>query len=138
MVEKRAAAMSTNAEQPKPPAALGLAGKRLWRDVIRDAAGQGVSLDARELVWLRSAGKLTDRIAELESAMVDQPLVVPGHAKQPVSHPLLTEIRQHYALLAQTLGRIRVDLVDSGSGELVSGNRHRTAALVRHYPTGRG
>jgi hypothetical protein len=125
-------------DEPKPPADLGSAGKRLWRDVIRDAAGQGVSLDARELVWLRSAGKLTDRIAELELAMVDQPLVVPGHAKQPVSHPLLTEIRMYYALLAQTLGRIRVDLVDSGSGELVLGNRHRTAALARHYPTGRG
>jgi hypothetical protein len=91
-----------------------------------------------ELVWLRSAGKLTDRIGELESAMADQPLVVPGHAKQPTSHPLLTEIRMYYALLAQTLGRIRVDLVDSGSGGLVLGNRHRTAALARHYPTGRG
>ena len=125
-------------DEPKPPADLGSAGKRLWRDVIRDAAGQGVSLDARELVWLRSAGKLTDRIAELESAMADQPLVVPGHAKQPVSHPLLTEIRQYYGLLAQTLGRIRVDLVDTGSGELVSGSRHRTAALARWYPTGRG
>jgi hypothetical protein len=123
---------------PKPPADLGSAGKRLWRDVIRDAAGQGVSLDARELVWLRSAGKLTDRIGELESAMADQPLVVPGHAKQPTAHPLLTEIRMYYALLAQTLGRIRVDLVDSGSGGLVLANRHRTAALARHYPTGRG
>ena len=125
-------------DEPKPPADLGSAGKRLWRDVIRDAAGQGVSLDARELVWLRSAGKLTDRIGELESAMADQPLVVPGHAKQPTSHPLLTEIRMYYALLAQTLGRIRVDLVDSGSGGLVLGNRYRTAALARHYPAGRG
>jgi hypothetical protein len=59
-----------------------------------------------------------------------------GHAKQPVSHPLLTEIRQYYGLLAQTLGRIRVDLVDTGSGELVSGSRHGTAALARWYPEG--
>ena len=124
--------------EPRPPTDLGAAGKRLWRDVIRDAAGQGVCLDARELVWLRSAGKLSDRIAQLESAMSDEPLVVPGHAKQPVSHPLLTEIRAYYALLAQTLGRIRVDLVESGAGDVVPGNRFRTAALSRWYPTGRG
>src|SRR5258708_33133428 len=124
-------------DETKPPADLGSAGKRLWRDVIRDAAGQGVSLDARELVWLRSAGKLTDRIAELESAMADQPLVVPGHARQPTSHPLLTEIRMYYALLAQTLGRIRVDLVDSGSGDLGLGDAHRPPALPRPSPRGR-
>src|SRR5258705_10340721 len=117
--------------EQKPPADLGSAGKRLWRDVIRDAAGQGVSLDARELVWLRSAGKLTARIVELESAMADQPLVVPGQAKPPVSHPLLTEIRQDYGLLAQTLGGIRADLVASGSGELALGNRQLAAALAR-------
>lgn len=125
-------------DAPRPPAGLGAAGKRLWREVINDATGQGVSLDARELVWLRSAGKLSDRIAELESAMEDQPLVVPGHAKQPVSHPLLTEIRQYYALLVQTLGRIRVDLVETGSGEVGPASRQRAAALSRWYPAGRG
>ena len=122
----------------RPPADLGDEGRRLWREILKDADDQGLTLDARELVWLRSAGKLTDRIADLELAMANQPLVVPGHAKQPVSHPLLTEIRQYYGLLAQTLGRIRVDLVDTGSGELVPGSRHRTAALARWYPTGRG
>lgn len=111
----------------------------MWRDVVRDVAGQGLSLDSRELVWLRSAGKLADRIAELEAAMGEQPLVVPGHAKQPVSHPLLTEIRQYYALLAQTLGRIRVDAATvNAAGDLAPGSRHRTAALTRWYPVGRG
>jgi hypothetical protein len=104
---------------------------------VKDAAGQGFSLDSRELVWLRTAGKLTDRIAELEEAMLEEPLVVPGHAKQPVSHPLLTETRQHYALLAQTLGRIRVDAAEGAGGEAVPGSRQRSAALTRWYPVGR-
>jgi hypothetical protein len=116
---------------PRPPADLGDEGRRLWREILKDADDQGLTLDARELVWLRSAGKLTDRIADLELAMANQPLVVPGHAKQPVSHPLLTEIRQYYGLLAQTLGRLRLDVAEDKAGNLVGGNRFRSAALTR-------
>jgi len=116
---------------PRPPADLGDEGRRLWREILKDADDQGLTLDARELVWLRSAGKMTDRIADLELAMAAQPLVVPGHAKQPVSHPLLTEIRQYYGLLAQTLGRLRLDVVEDKAGSLVGGNRFRSAALAR-------
>jgi hypothetical protein len=40
-------------------------------------------------------------------------------------------------LLAQTLARLRVDLVETATGGVVPGNRHRTAALARWYPQGR-
>jgi hypothetical protein len=49
---------------------------------------------------------------ELEGADV----IVPGHAGQPVANPLLGELRQHQALLAQTIARIRVDVVHAASG----------------------
>jgi hypothetical protein len=89
-------------------------------------------LDARELTWLRHAGKLADRVAELEAAMAGEALIVEGHAKQPVVNPLLGEIRQNQALLAQTLGRLRLDVVEASPGQVVTGgNRYRSAALSR-------
>ena len=78
--------------------------------------------------------KLADRIAALEAAIEDQALVVPGHAKQPVSHPLLAEIRQYQTLLAQTLARLRLDVVETAARGAVVGNRQRAAALSRWYP----
>ena len=126
------------AGQPKPPADLRAEGRRLWRAIVADAAGQGLEFDARELAWLRTAGKLADRAAQLEDALADAALIVKGHAQQPVSNPLLAEWRMLNQLLAQTLARLRVDLVETASGGVVSNNRHRTAALARGYPTGRG
>jgi hypothetical protein len=102
------------ANQPKPPPDLAAEGKRLWRAIVADAAGQGLELDARELAWLRTAGKLADRVAALEAELVGADIVV-GHAGQPVANPLLAEIRMHSALLAQTLARLRVDLVETAT-----------------------
>jgi hypothetical protein len=116
---------------PRPPKGLGVEGRALWRVIVADAAGQGLELDARELTWLRHAAKLADRIAGLEEALAGEPLVVPGHAKQPVANPLLPEIRQNQALLAQTLGRLRLDVAENSSGQVVGSNRFRSAALAR-------
>jgi hypothetical protein len=117
--------------QPKPAKGLGVEGRSLWRAIVADAAGQGLELDARELSWLRHAGKLADRIAALESALEGADLIVPGHAKQPVANPLLAEVRQEQALLAQMLGRLRVDVAEPGAGQPVTNNRFRSAALTR-------
>jgi hypothetical protein len=115
----------------KAPADIGVEGRRLWRSICADAAGQDLQLDAREREWLRRACKAADRIALIEAALVDADLVVPGHAKQPVSHPLLTELRQTEALLAQTLARLRVDVAENEAGIPVAVNQHRAAALAR-------
>jgi hypothetical protein len=90
-----------------------------------------LELDARELAWLRMAGKLADRAAELEAALAGAELIVKGHAGQPVSNPLLAEWRMLNQLLAQTLSRLRVDVVDAKADGSVVGNRYRTAALAR-------
>jgi hypothetical protein len=81
--------------KPKAPADLGDEGRKLWRQIVADAAGQGVELDSRELVWLRQAGKLADTIARMEAEVIDAPTIVPGYNKQPVANPLLSEIRMH-------------------------------------------
>jgi hypothetical protein len=52
----------TTAKQPKPPAELGAEGKRLWRTIVADAAAQQLELEARELEWLKQAGRIADRI----------------------------------------------------------------------------
>jgi hypothetical protein len=87
----------------------------VWRAVISDAKSQGLELTSTETLWLESAARLADRIAELEAELAGSSFVVPGHAKQDVAHPLIAEVRMHRALLATTLGRIRVELPESGS-----------------------
>jgi hypothetical protein len=129
--EKPEKRVAMTVRQPKPPKSLGVEGRSLWRAIVADVAGRGIELDARELSWLRQQGKLADRVAMLEEALDGADLIVPGHAKQPVANPLLGEVGQHQALLAQTLGRLRVDVVEPGAGQPVTGNRFRSAALSR-------
>ena len=94
-------------KQPKAPAELGAEGKRLWRQIAADAADQGIELTSQELVWLRQAGKLADTIALMEAALEGAELIVKGYNGQPVSNPLLSELRMHRQLLAQTVDACR-------------------------------
>ena len=127
-------------KQPKPPPELGVEGKKLWRLIVADAAGQGVELDSRELIWLRQAGKLADTIARMEADVVDAATVVPGYMNKGLqANPLLGELRMTRQLLAQTIATIQVDVPESSSGMGRvdgGGNRYRTAALSRWYPNG--
>ena len=66
-------------KQPKPSADLGVEGRRLFRQIVADAAGQGIELTAQELVYLRQAGKLADTIALLEAALDGAELLVAGY-----------------------------------------------------------
>jgi hypothetical protein len=125
-------------KEPKPPADLGAEGRRLWRDIIRDAAGQGVELTGQELVYLRHAGRLADTIARMEADVADAPTIVNGYNKQPVANPLLSEIRMHRQLLAQTVARVKTDLPDASSAPVGTGtsNRFRAAAITRWHGGG--
>jgi hypothetical protein len=121
-------------KQPEPPSGLGTEGRRLWREIVADTADQGLEFDARELSWLRHACKIADRVNQLEAELNGAEMVVKGHDGQPVANPLLTEVRQHQALLAQTPGRLRLDVPEQpGTGKPAIGNRHRAAALTRWY-----
>ena len=120
-------------KQPKPPPELGCEGKKLWRAIVADAAGQGIELTAAELVYLRQAGKLADSIALMEAAMAGAELVVPGYMnKGLVANPLIGELRMHRQLLGQTINRIDLDVPDTSTVTGAAGNnRFRQAALAR-------
>jgi len=116
----------------KTPTELGTAGRRLWRQVVREAVDEGLELDSREQFWLLSASKLADRLAILEAAMADQPPTTTGSTGQLVAHPLLNEIRAHHQLISQTLARIDTQPKEpAGVLGIVGGNRQRAAANRR-------
>src|SRR6478672_2710569 len=92
--------------QQKPPPGLGTDGRKLWREITAPLTDDELELTPRERQWLHSAAKLTDRVVFLESIMAVSDPVVKGVAGQPVSHPLLIEIRQHHQLIAQLLARL--------------------------------
>ncbi len=125
-------------KQPKAPPELGPEGRRLFRQIVADAAGQGIELTAAELTYLRQAGKLADTIALMEQALVGAELVVPGYLnKGSVINPLLSELRMHRQLLGQTVARIDLDVPEaSGAGATGGNNRFAAAALSRWH--GRG
>jgi hypothetical protein len=93
------------------------------------------AVTAVEQLWLASAARLTDRVAELEAAIDGADMIVPGYNGQPVAHPLLTEIRQHHLLISQTLARLKVDVPDEpGVLGVASVNKARSAANARWRP----
>jgi hypothetical protein len=106
----------------------------LWRQIVADAAEQGIELTSQELVYLRQAGKLADTIALLEATLEGAELVVPGYmSKGSVAHPILCELRMSRQLLGQTLARIDLDVPEAPSVAPAMGtsNRFRAAALSR-------
>jgi hypothetical protein len=86
-------------------------------------------------VWLRQARKLADMIALLEATLAGAELIVTGYNGQPVSNPLLSELRMHRQLLAQTVARVDLKVPDDAplAG---GGNRFRDAAMSRWHRSG--
>ncbi len=90
--------------RPRPvPKGLQPAGRKLWRSVVSVYV-----LRPDDLVLLESACKTVDLIAELEAAMVDEPLVTKGSMGQLREHPLLSETRQQKALLGRQLAQLKL------------------------------
>jgi hypothetical protein len=121
-------------KEPKPLADLGAEGRKLWRQIVADAASQNVELTAQELVYLRHAGELADTIARMKADVADAPTTVAGYNNRGnVINPLLPEIRMHTQLLGQMLARVKTDMpeapgIPAGTG---TSNRFRAAALSR-------
>jgi len=70
--------------RPRPPQSLDQAGRSLWRSVI----GAYV-LAPHEAELLRQACRVADNLARIDAVLMDEELVVSGHAGQPRAHPLL-------------------------------------------------
>lgn len=89
--------------QRAAPSGLGVAGKRLWKDVANE-----YELREDELRLLEDACREVDIVARLQAAVDAGPLVVPGSRGQDTVHPALGEIRQHRLLLSRLLRQLQL------------------------------
>lgn len=113
-------------EKPKPPQGLlPQVGAKFWADVVAK-----YDLRVDELAVLGKACKAMDRVAAMESALVDEPLIAKGSMGQPVVHPLVAEIRAHEAQVASLLARLKLPDDPSAAGESRS-TQARAAAQSR-------
>lgn len=87
----------------KMPTKLGAAGRRLWKDVT-----ETYDLRPDEFRILEAASREVDLIAKMEKAMEGQSLTVTGSMGQTVAHPILSELRQHRAIVKSLLGSLRL------------------------------
>lgn len=85
--------------EAKPPKGLGAAGRALWRSITG-----GFELEQHELLVLRQAAVVADRIASLD-ALVDAEGVVNN---QGTANVALIESRQQRVLLARLLAALKL------------------------------
>ena len=114
--------MADSRSEPTPKG-LAVGGRRCWKQVV-----SAYKLRPDELILLENACRTIDRIAELDAAMVGEPLVTKGSMGQVREHPLLAEARMQRALLRQTFAQLKLPDVDVGGVQI---NRHREAAATR-------
>lgn len=105
------------------PKGLSIGGKRAWKQVT-----SAYKLRPDELILLESACRTVDRIAELDEAMVGQPLISKGSMGQEREHPLLSEARQQRTLLRQLFAQLKLPDTDTEAAKV---NPHRAAGQSR-------
>lgn len=89
--------------KPKRPRGLKEAGSDLW-----DSVSSKYKLRPDEWRVLIDASREADLIARLEDELQDAPLMVKGSQGQLVASPLVSEVRQHRAVLAGLLGKLKL------------------------------
>jgi hypothetical protein len=91
--------------------------------------------ESHKLAILEQACKVTDRIAELDTAMDGQPFTVLGSAGQVTIHPLIAEVRSQQGLLASLLKALGLPEGDDEEAEQAKAqartNQARKAANAR-------
>lgn len=106
--------------------------RRLWREVVADAAQDDLELVATVRYWLHSACKLVDQAAALEAALKDAPLYMTGSMGQKVCNPLVGELRQLHLAAALTLSRPKLEAPEAPGIGVVGGlNHQRRGANIR-------
>lgn len=111
------------------PAYLKTKGMQIWKSVTADYV-----LRDDEKVLLEQVCREADLIQELTSELRKLPLMMTGSQGQDVVNPLLMEIRQHRALLAQLHARLdlpELDASDVAGVPDISPNQNRSAAMSK-------
>jgi len=92
------------AHVPAPaPEALGPAGLKVWNSVTTD-----YQLRPDELRILEDACREATLIDRINQELQESPLIAKGSMGQPVASPLVQEIRQHRAVFAQLMARLKL------------------------------
>jgi hypothetical protein len=119
---------------PTPPKKLGDHGKELWESII-----PAYELRPDELRILIDACREADLIGRLEDELIDAPLMVKGSMGQLVASPLVSEVRQHRAVLAGLLAKIKIPDTPSGvQRKAAKTSADRSKAARARWGTGAG
>jgi hypothetical protein len=113
------------ASKPAPPKGLKPAGAALWRSIV----GRW-DLRPDELRVLREAAREVDLIDAMERELAGDKVMIPGSMGQRVVNPLITELRQHRATLAQLLRQLKLP-DESGEKQETRSTQARAAANTR-------
>lgn len=119
--------MTAAARKPRKPAGLGTPGTALWASVV-----EHFDLRPDEVRILTDACWEADLIDRLATGLEGEPLVIEGSKGTLVAHPLLSEVRQHRAVLASLMRQLK--LPDDGNAAGAAGERSaraRAAANAR-------
>lgn len=125
--------MTTTRKSPAP-AGLNAAGKRLWDDITRQVADDGLELDASEKRVLADACRTADDAERLTSALEKAPVEVVGSTGQPMPNKLFDEVRKSRSLVASLLRQLDLQPAEdarSGRGSQTTSTSARAAAAVR-------
>ncbi|ASU81416.1 hypothetical protein CDO52_00235 [Nocardiopsis gilva YIM 90087] len=90
-------------DTPRMPTRLGTAGRALWKSIV-----PAYTLRPDEVRLLTDACRESDIVQRLEDELADAPLMVTGSQGQLVASPLVSELRQHRAVLAGLLKALKL------------------------------
>jgi hypothetical protein len=117
---------------PNAPRGLGVAGRQLWRAIVREA-----EFFAHEEATLTSACKVADEIATLEEALRDSSTWIEGSKSQRKLNPVFAELRAHRLALARLLREAGVAGIDGDESDgLAKSSAGRRLAGMRWRPRG--
>lgn len=113
---------------PKAPAGLGRNAQALWSEVTTS-----YELRVDELRLLEDACREADLVDSLQAAIdsADHEHVVKGSMGQPVSSPLVQEIRQHRTVLMRLLQALKLPEENAGDQAAARSAQMRQVAAAR-------
>jgi hypothetical protein len=104
------------------PTGLGTKAKRIWADIT---GSYELRSDERRI--LEDACREVDLVERLEREFRDSPTMVKGSMGQLVASPILQELRQHRALVAALLAKLKLPDEDDRGAESASDKARRAA-----------
>lgn len=114
---------------PQMPENLGVEGRLLWNSVTQAHGDLGPDV----IRTLTDACREADIVQRLEDELRDSPLMVRGSQGQLVASPLVSEVRQHRAVLSGLLKALKLPQTADGAkrADEDASEKARSAARAR-------